>query len=67
MTMAEVIERIDKIPVTEEYKDREGKYIGKALTRWVDVKARVLEILREFEKQKESEVKPNGRIHEENH
>lgn len=56
MTMAEVIERIDKIPVTEEYKDREGKYIGKALTRWVDVKARVLEILKEYE---EREVKPH--------
>lgn len=56
MTMAEVIERIDKIPVTEEYKDREGKYIGKALTRWVDVKARVLEILKEYE---EREVEVN--------
>ena len=58
--MQEVIARIDSIPVTEEYKDREGRYIGKALTRWVDVKARVLEILKEFERQKEeSEVKPN--------
>lgn len=55
--MAEVIQRIDNIPVTEEYKDREGNCIGKALTRWIDVKAKVLDILKEFEK--ESEVKPN--------
>lgn len=48
--MAEVIERIDNIPVTEEYTDREGNIVGKALTRWVDVKAKVLEILKEFEK-----------------
>ena len=56
MTIQEVIVRIENIPVTEEYNDREGNYIGKALTRWVDVKAKALEILKEFEKQKESEV-----------
>jgi len=53
MTLRELIERIDNIPVTEEYKDREGKYIGKALTRWVDVKAKVLEIIQEWDKEKE--------------
>ena len=47
------MERIDNIPVTEEYRDKEGKYIGKALTRWIDVKAKVLEILKEFEREKE--------------
>lgn len=57
MTIEEVIKRIDSIPVTEEYTDREGNYIGKSLTRWVDVKAKALEILKEFQKQKESEVK----------
>ena len=51
--MAEVIERIDRIPVTEEYTDREGNKVGKALTRWVDVKAKVLDILKEFEREKE--------------
>lgn len=49
------MERIDNIPVIEEYKDREGKYIGKAFTRWVDIKAKVLEILKEFEQQKKEE------------
>ena len=53
MTLGELMERIDNIPVTETYKDREGKYIGKALTRWIDVKAKVLDILEEFEKEKE--------------
>ena len=53
MTLGELIQRIDAIPVTEEYKDREGKYIGKALTRWVDVKPIVLEILKEMEKENE--------------
>lgn len=57
MTIEEVIKRIDSIPVTEIYTDAENNYIGKALTRWVDVKAKALEILKEFEKQKESEVK----------
>lgn len=60
MTIEEVIKRIDSIPVTEIYTDAEGNYIGKALTRWVDVKAKALEILKEFQRQKEeSEVKPN--------
>lgn len=49
------MERIDNIPVTEEYRDKEGKYIGKALTRWVDVKAKVLEILKQYEKEKEEQ------------
>jgi len=53
MTLRELIERIDNIPVTEEYIDREGNYIGKALTRWIDVKAKVLEILKQYEKEKE--------------
>ena len=51
MTLGELIERIDNIPIVEEYKDREGKYIGKALTRWVDVKPIVLEILKEMGKE----------------
>ena len=51
--MEEVIERIDNIPVTEYFTDRQGNYIGKQLTRWIDVKARVFEILKEFEKEKE--------------
>lgn len=51
MTLGELMERIDNIPIVEEYKDREGKYIGKALTRWVDVKPIVLEILKEMEKE----------------
>lgn len=51
--MAEVIERIDNIPVTEEYTDREGNIVGKALTRWVDVKAKVLEILKEYQRERE--------------
>jgi len=53
MTLGELMERIDNIPVTEEFTDREGKYIGKTLTRWIDVKAKVLEILKEFEKERE--------------
>jgi len=53
MTLGELMERIDNIPVTEEYRDKEGKYIGKALTRWIDVKAKVLEILKEYEKERE--------------
>lgn len=58
MTIEEVIKRIDSIPVTEIYTDAEGNYIGKALTRWVDVKVKALEILKEFQRQKEeSEVK----------
>lgn len=59
MTIEEVIKRIDSIPVTEIYTDSEGNYIGKALTRWVDVKAKALEILKDFQRQKESEVKPD--------
>lgn len=55
MTLGELIERIDNIPIVEEYKDREGKYIGKALTRWVDVKPLVLEILKQYEKEKEEQ------------
>lgn len=55
MTLGELMERIDNIPIVEEYKDREGKYIGKALTRWIDVKAKVLEILKEFEREKEEQ------------
>ena len=51
MTLGELIQRIDAIPVTEEYIDREGNRIGKALTRWVDVKPIVLEILKEMEKE----------------
>ena len=53
MTLRELMERIDNIPVTEEYIDREGNHIGKALTRWVDVKAKVLEIIQEWDKEKE--------------
>ena len=53
MTMEDVIERINNIPVTKHYKDRSGELIGKELTHWVEVKARVLEILKEFEKEKE--------------
>jgi len=53
MTLGELMKRIDNIPVAEEYKDREGNYIGKALTRWIDVKAKVLEILKQYEKEKE--------------
>ena len=53
MTLGELIERIGNIPIVEEYKDREGKYIGKALTRWVDVKPIVLEILKEKEKEEQ--------------
>ena len=49
--MAEVITQIDDIPVTTHYTDKAGKYIGKELTRWIDVKARVLEILKEYERQ----------------
>ena len=55
MTIEEVIKRIDSIPVTEIYTDAEGNYIGKALTRWVDVKAKVLEILKQYEKEKEEQ------------
>ena len=51
--MADAIKQIDNIPVTKQYTDREGRYIGKELVRWVDVKARVMEILREYERQKE--------------
>lgn len=51
--MADAIKEIDDIPVTRRYTDREGRYIGKELVRWVDVKSRVMEILREFERQKE--------------
>ena len=57
MTIEEVIARIDNLPVTEEYKDRDGNYLGKALTRWVDVKSKALEILKEFEKETEKEDK----------
>ena len=55
MTIEEVIKRIENIPVTEIYTDAEGNYIGKALTRWVDVKAKVLEILKQYEKEKEEQ------------
>jgi len=53
MTIEELIQRIDGIPVTEYYTDRLGNIHGYALTHWVDVKAKVLEILKEFEKGKE--------------
>ena len=53
MTMGELIERIENIPVVEQYTDKQGQYIGKTLTRWVDVKAKVVEILKEFEKERE--------------
>ena len=53
--MADAIKQIDNIPVTKQYTDREGRYIGKELVRWVDVKARVMEILKEIEKEKKKE------------
>ena len=57
MTMGDLIARIDNIPVTERYTDKTGNFIGKALTRWIDIKPLVIEILKDFEK--ESEVKPD--------
>ena len=53
MTLGELMSRIENIPVTEEYIDREGNKVGKALTRWIDVKVKVLDILKEYEKERE--------------
>lgn len=50
MTKAELIKRIDNIPVTEHYKDRSGNEIGMALVHWIDVKGLVLEIIEEYTK-----------------
>ena len=56
MTKAELIKRIDNIPVTEHYTDRAGNEIGYALTHWIDVKGIVLKILEEYaEKEDENE------------
>ena len=55
MTMGELMERIENIPVVEQYTDKSGQYIGKTLTRWIDVKAKVLEILKQYEKEKEEQ------------
>lgn len=56
MTMGELIARIDNIPATEHYTDKAGNFIGKALTRWIDIKPLVMKILKEYE---ESEVEPD--------
>ena len=53
MTMGELMQRIENIPVVEQYTDKQGQYIGKTLTRWIDVKAKVIEILKEYEKERE--------------
>ena len=55
MTMADVIRRIESISVTETYTDKDGNCIGKSLARWVDVKVKVLEILKQYEKDKEEQ------------
>ena len=56
MTLGELMERIENIPVVEQYTDRQGQYIGKSLTRWIDVKAKVIEILKEFEREREEKA-----------
>ena len=56
MTMGELMERIENIPVVEQYTDRQGQYIGKTLTRWIEVKAKVMDILKEYEKEREEEA-----------
>ena len=53
MTKAELIKRIDNIPVTEHYTDRAGNEIGYALTHWIDVKGIVLKILEEYAEKEE--------------
>lgn len=56
MEIDEVIDRIDNIPITEHYTDRSGTYIGMALTRWIDIKPIVMEILNEYKgKEKDNE------------
>ena len=56
MTKAELIKRIDNIPVTEHYKDRSGNEIGMSLTHWIDVKDIVMQIIEEYaEKEDENE------------
>ena len=50
------MERIENIPVVEQYTDRQGQYIGKTLTRWIEVKAKVMDILKEYEKEREEEA-----------
>ena len=47
------MERIENIPVVEQYTDKQGQYIGKTLTRWIDVKAKVMEILKEYQRERE--------------
>ena len=56
MTMGELMQRIDNIPVVEQYTDRQGQYIGKTLTRWIDVKAKVMEILKEYQREREEKA-----------
>ena len=56
MTMGELMERIENIPVVEQYTDKSGQYIGKTLTRWIDVKAKVVEILKEYQREREEEA-----------
>jgi len=60
--LTDAIKQIDNIPVTRQYTDREGRYIGKELVRWVDVKSRVMEILHEFEQQKKEGEADEGGI-----